>query len=58
MVFVHPMLSDEQWMSLFNTFTATIVDNFFDNLALFKNVKKCFIIVSWQIIGTDVIEIK
>ena len=36
---------DEEWMSLFNIFTGTTVNNFFDNPVFFKNVNKSFIIV-------------
>ena len=52
-----------QWMSLcLLFFCCTKFDNLFDllhlfdNLVLFKNIEKIFLLISWGIVGTDIIE--
>ena len=46
MVFVQPLLSAEnEWAFVYNNFlAATVVDKLFDNLVLFKNVEKKFLL--------------
>ena len=58
MVFVHHLLSaDKKWGFVYN-FSGTTVDDLFDNPVLLKNVEKCFLLVSWRMIGSDLIKIK
>ena len=40
----HLLLSENEWGFVYNFFTATIVDNLFDNAGYFKNAENVFLI--------------
>ena len=58
MVLVHHFLTVEnEWAFVYNFFAATIGDNLFDNPVLFRKCWENFLIDTWPIIGTSVINI-
>ena len=42
----HLLWAENECALVYNFFAATILDNFFDNLVLFKNVAKKFLLIS------------